>query len=99
MSYAIGFRLGLISHYNGVLNCYLSEMKEQAILKRTLRLLPLGGIKAVSERSGFPRSTVVDCLSTYRPSRRIDANRIYAITAEFLRERGINFTPLNQLIK
>ncbi len=74
-------------------------MTEQTIISKALRLLPHGGIKAVSERSGFPRSTVVDCLSNYRPNRRIDVNRIYTITAEFLRERGIDFKPLNQLIK
>ena len=73
-------------------------MEKQLIFQRTLRLLPNGGIQAVSERSGFPRSTVVDCLKNYRPNRRIDADRIYRTTAEFLRERGINFEPLNQLI-
>jgi len=78
---------------------YLSEMKEQEMLQRTLQLLPNGGIKAVSERSGFPRSTVVDCLTNYRPNRRIDAMSIYRITASFLKERGINYLPLTKFLK
>ena len=74
-------------------------MNEQEILQRTLRLLPNGGIKAVSERSGFPRSTVVDCLTNYRPNRRIDAMSIYRTTASFLSERGIEYKPLTKFLK
>lgn len=74
-------------------------MEENQILRKILRLLPNGGIKAVAERSGFPRSTVVDCLSTYRPNRRIDVNHIYRTTAEFLYERGIQVQSFNNLIK
>jgi len=73
-------------------------MEKHEVFKRVLRLLPNGGIQAVSDRSGYPRSTVVDCLSNYRPNRRIDAESIYRITAEFLRERGINYQPLTQII-
>lgn len=73
-------------------------MKTQQILQRTLLLLPNGGIQAISERSGFSRSTVVDCLRNYRPNRRIDAHSIYRTTASFLKERGINYTPLTNFI-
>ena len=73
-------------------------MEKHEVFKSVLQMLPNGGIQAVSDRSGYPRSTVVDCLSNYRPNRRIDADRIYRTTAEFLRERGINYEPLNQLI-
>jgi len=66
-------------------------------VKQLLKNLPYGGVKEVAKRSGFPRSTVIDVLSNYRPNRRIDSRIIYRATAEYLKERKISYTPLKTL--
>tara|TARA_R110002096_G_scaffold306639_2_gene501271 strand:- start:1167 stop:1397 length:231 start_codon:yes stop_codon:yes gene_type:complete len=76
-------------------------MEKQKILPRVkelLRNMPYGGIREISEKSGYPRSTVIDVLSTDRKGRRIDERVIYRATIDYLKERKINYEPLNQLI-
>jgi len=75
-------------------------MTQEQITKRVRLLLsnlPYGGIKTISERSGFPRSTVIDVLSNHRTNRRIDQRIIFRETAAYLKERKISYEPLKTL--
>ena len=60
-------------------------------VQRIKSLLPYQGIKRIAEETGYSRSTVIDCLTTYRTGRRIDADKIYNCAHKLLKERGIKY--------
>jgi len=77
----------------------MTEQKTIEKVKQIFDNLPYGGIKEVSERSGYPRSTVIDVLSNYRPNRRIEALRVYEAAYDYLELRKLNNKPLKQIIE
>jgi len=72
--------------------------RDQKVLKRVFKLLPYSGIKHISEKTELPRSTVVDVFNNYRPNRRVDYQLVFKTTHDFLREMGVVYIPLKNLL-
>ncbi len=76
----------------------MTDKKQTDRVRLLFSNLPYGGIKAISDRSGFPRSTVIDVLCNHRENRRIDQRVIFRATIEYLKERQISYEPLKTLV-